>query len=320
MEKQAKKILVCPLNWGLGHASRCVPIIHSELEKGNEVVVAADGFPLRMLKQEFPMLRFLELPSYPIRYSKGKSQFFAMLRFIPSLIKGIVSEHKWLNRLLETEHFDQIISDNRFGMWHRRVHSVYITHQLMIKMPKWLKLMEYPAHLLHKSIIRQYDECLIPDYAAEGGLSGDLSHKYKLPTNARFIGPLSRFSSFPEEEINIACFDNLVILSGVEPQRSIFENQMITKYQHAEEKTIIIRGLPEESVSVVKVGQVEMHSHASTATLAFLMKSCRTIISRSGYSSIMDMDVLRVLKKAQFHPTPGQTEQEYLAVYLSKKK
>ena len=183
-----KKVLVCPLNWGLGHATRCVPIIREQLAAGNEVVICADGYPLEFLRQEFPALRTIELPSYPIRYSKRKSQVMAMLRFLPILLKGIYVENKWLKKLLRQEHFDVIISDNRFGLWNRDIHSIYITHQVMIKMPKGLKWLEPIGYAMHRQIINKFNECWIPDFAENGGLSGDLSHKYELPANAKFIG------------------------------------------------------------------------------------------------------------------------------------
>ena len=135
------KILICPLNWGLGHATRCVPIIRQLMADGNEPVLVCDGFPLQFIRQEFPTLRFIEFPSYTITYSKGNSQIVAMLRSFPSIIFGIFRENNWLKQLLKTEHFDQVISDNRFGMWNKQVHSVYVTHQLMVKMPQNLKFL-----------------------------------------------------------------------------------------------------------------------------------------------------------------------------------
>ncbi|MGC3977284.1 MAG: hypothetical protein QM751_03030 [Paludibacteraceae bacterium] len=192
----SQKILICPLDWGLGHASRCVPIIYEELQKGNEVVVASDGFPLAFLRQQFPELRFIEFSSYPVKYSKGNSQFWAMLRFLPQLYREIKHEHSWLEKFLQKEHFDVVISDNRFGLWNKNVHSVYITHQIMVKMPRLIRFLEPFGYRLHKRVVDKYDECWIPDIEENGGLSGDLSHKYPLPKNAKFIGLLSRFSEF----------------------------------------------------------------------------------------------------------------------------
>ncbi len=313
--KKRKKVLVCPLNWGLGHATRCVPIIRRLVDEGNEVVVASDGYPLTFLQKQFPQLRSIELPSYPISYSKGNSQVWQMLRLIPKILNGIKKEHRWLDELLKKKHFDEVISDNRFGLWSKKTHSIYITHQVMIKMPKGLKWLEPIAYKLHRRYIDRFDTCWIPDRES-GGLSGDLSHKHPIPPNAQFIGPLSRFDKFTGIEPNSE-YKTIVILSGVEPQRSIFEKEMVEKYKKSPKKTIIVQGKPTEDVRIEKIGQVDLVSHIDDNKFAAILKGCKEIICRAGYSTVMDLDTLQVLKKAQFYPTPGQTEQEYLAEYLS---
>lgn len=317
--KNRKKILVCLLNWGLGHATRCVPIIRKLVDEGHEVVLAADGFPLNFLQQEFPQLRTIQSHSYPIKYSKGNSLVWVMLPFIPKFFNGIAKEHRWLKNLLKNEHFDQVISDNRFGLWNKNTHTTYITHQVMIKMPRNLKWFEPITYKIHRQFIDRFDECWIPDYEAGGGLSGDLSHKYPVPPNAKFIGMLSRFDKFTDVSPN-KTYDTMVILSGVEPQRSIFEKKMIEKYKNSPGKTIIVQGKPAQEVQIEKIGQVDLISHVNDEQFAAILKGCRTIVCRAGYSTVMDLETLQVLKKAQFYPTPGQTEQEYLAVYLSSKK
>lgn len=313
-----KKILICPLNWGLGHATRDVPIIKELLEKGNEVVIAADGYPLKFLQEEFPQLRTIEYPSYPVQYSKKNTQVFALMKFLPKMFRDVEKEHKWLEKLLKKEQFDMVISDNRFGLWSKKVHSVYITHQVMIKMPKPLQFLEPITYQIHKEIIEKYDECWIPDYEADGGLSGDLSHKYPVPKNAKFVGMLSRFSALKDVPANPK-YKNVVILSGVEPQRTIFEKKMLKKYEELDEKTLLIIGKPAKKVQTKKVGQVKIVSHLSSEELAAVFKGAHTIVSRSGYTTVMDLEALQVLKKVHFFPTPGQTEQEYLADYLKLK-
>lgn len=312
-----KKILVCPLNWGLGHATRCVPIIRKLLAEGHEVVIAADGFPLRFLQKEFPALRTIESSSYPIRYSKGDTLIWIMIPFIPKLLGRIWKEHRWLSKLQKQEHFDEVISDNRFGLWNKRVHSIYITHQVMIKMPRNLSHFETFIYKIHRSIINRYNECWIPDYAEEQGLSGDLSHKYPAPGNARFIGMLSRFDNYKDIAPDTT-YHTVVVLSGVEPQRTIFEAAMTAKYRDAETQTIILRGLPGEQ-QTEKEGRVDLLSHIDDEHFAALFKGCRSVVCRAGYSTVMDLEVLGVLNKAQFYPTPGQTEQEYLAEFLTAK-
>lgn len=305
------KVLICPLNWGLGHATRCVPIIRKLITDGHQIVLVGDGYPLQFLKLEFPTLRTIELPSYYIKYSAGKSQIGAMIISFPRVIFGAIKEHFWLKKFLQKEHFDQIISDNRFGMWCNKVHSIYITHQLMVKMPKGLKFMESFVHSIHKAIIVQYDECWIPDCKENGALSGDLSHKYTLPDNATFIGTLSRFQGM-ESTIPSTEYEVVAIISGVEPQRTLFEESIIEKYQNSNCKVLIIRGQPQREKEETHINNITLTSHLSSLEIVSKLLGAKEIISRSGYSTIMDLDALNCLHKAVFIPTPGQTEQEYL--------
>jgi len=305
------KVLICPLNWGLGHATRCVPIIRKLMAEGHEPVLVADGYPLQFLRQEFPTLRFIEFPSYSVYYASGTSQVSAMLFNFPSIVRGIINEHRWLSNLLKTEHFDQIISDNRFGMWNKHIHSIYITHQLMIKMPQGLKFLEPFVHFIHKVFINRYDECWIPDLKENGGLSGDLAHEYPLPRNAKFIGTLSRFDGMgnitPTHEYEV-----VVVVSGIEPQRTLFEESLMLKYKNRAEKILIVGGQPQQKETKKEAGNITLVSHLSTIELAAAFLGAKKIISRSGYSTIMDLEALKCLHKAEFIPTPGQTEQEYL--------
>jgi len=311
-----KKILVCPLNWGLGHAARCIPIIQKLIENGNELTIAADGFPLTLLQKEFPSIPTIELKSYPIKYSKRDSQVGAMIRFLPKLVSGIILEHRWLAKFLEKEKFDIIISDNRFGLWNKHIFSIYITHQVMIKMPRNLTILEPVGYFLHKRIIKKYDECWIPDN--ENGIlySGDLSHLYPLPDRTKFIGILSRFTKWKDVEANNE-FETVVVLSGVEPQRTLFEEKMIKHFQLSKGKVLIVEGRPtgnKENRTFFE--NITIFSHLEDEKLAAYMKGCQSIVSRSGYSTVMDLAVLGLLHKAFFYPTPGQTEQEYLAEHL----
>ncbi|HLP03794.1 MAG TPA: hypothetical protein VK152_00050 [Paludibacter sp.] len=305
------KILLCPLNWGLGHATRCVPLIQNLLAEGHEVVLVADGYPLKFLKNQFPMLRTMEFPSYPVDYAAGKSQVGAMLRNLPGIVAGIIREHCWLGDLLRKEHFDRVISDNRFGMWNKRVNSVYITHQLMVKMPRGLRFLEAFVHFLHLKIISNYDECWIPD-RKENGLSGDLSHQYPLPPNARFIGTLSRFQGL-DGVVPADDYEIVAVLSGIESQRKILEEILISKYKGKHQKVLIVCGHPDDETRRLKIKNLTLVSHLADRELASHLFGARKIIARSGYSTIMDLESLGCLHKAELIPTPGQTEQEYLA-------
>lgn len=314
-----KTVLICPLDWGLGHATRCVPIIKELIADGARVIIAADNRPLAFLKKEFPDLEFVVFPGFNIVYPDSGSMVLKMLFSIPKILKGIRKEHRLLSKIISDKNIDIVISDNRFGLWNNSVKTVFITHQLMVKCPKQLKFLEFFLHKQNKRIIKKYDECWFPDFDSLNNLSADLSHKNKKPGNAHFIGPLSRFIGYaPSESHNEMVFDLIAILSGPEPQRTIFEN-IITEQVLANPdiKAVIIQGKTDCVQSKVIMDNIEIYPHLDTEALFEKISKSRLVLCRSGYSSIMDL--ARTGKKAILVPTPGQTEQEYLAKYFMNK-
>ncbi|HEY4799415.1 MAG TPA: glycosyltransferase family protein, partial [Bacteroidia bacterium] len=231
------RILIAPLDWGLGHATRCIPIISYLTEKKCEVIIAADGRALQLLRNE-PACRaasFVELPGYNISYPKNGSMAVKMAAQIPKILSGIKKEHKQLKKIIREKKIDAVISDNRFGLWSKDVPCVFITHQLMVKSPFGENLI----HKLNKNYISKYSDCWIPDVAGENNLSGDLSHKFPLSSNAKFIGALSRMSrdaSSPE----MGDHDLLAILSGPEPQRTLFEKKILEQARGCDFKILVV--------------------------------------------------------------------------------
>ena len=163
------KLLLAPLNWGLGHASRCVPLVQRFLNEGHEVVLGGDGESLTLLRKHFPQLRYVRLAPLTLRYGAGNSQVWAMIKALPKLILWAIKDHALLQALLREEHFDRIISDNRFGLFLSKratilQRSVYITHQLHILFPRGWRWLEPLAEWLHARIMRRFDEVWVPDY------------------------------------------------------------------------------------------------------------------------------------------------------------
>ncbi len=311
-EHTTQSILIAPLNWGLGHASRCVPIVRKELAAGNRVTLAGDGESLTLLRQHFPELPVVHLPHLALRYSHRTTQIGAMLRALPHIVWWMIQDHSVLQQILHYQHFDKVISDNRFGFYSPHTHCIYITHQLMVKMPRGLRWAEPIARWLHGKVIRKYDECWVPDFEGENNLSGDLSHKYPLPQNTRFIGPLSRFTTILSP--NATSYETVAILSGLEPQRTLLEKQLVEEYK--DKMLLIIRGKINEPFCKIQRGKITIVPYLSDADLVSVLLQAETIIARSGYSTIMDCAALGILHKTHFIPTPGQTEQEYLAQYI----
>ena len=316
-----KKILICPLDWGLGHATRCIPIIRKLIKNDFEVIIGADNLALNLLKKEFPNLLCIKFPTfYQIKYSKYLPFALKMALQLPKIIIGIWREHYFLKKIIKNHKINFIISDNRFGLWNKKIKSVFITHQILIKMPIYLKFLEYPVYRLNRFIIEKYNVCWIPDNKNFPYFSGDLSHKYKLPKNAKFIGILSRFSS--EKKVFFLKKHQkfkkiLIIISGVEPQRSILENILIQKFKNTNFKITLIQGKPDKNIFTQK-NNFKFITHLDTKKMKNVIKKHDLVICRSGYSSIMDLIALN--KKAIFIPTPQQTEQEYLAKFLMEQK
>lgn len=315
--RQKKRILVCPLDWGLGHATRCIPIIRMLLKKNAEVLIAGSGRSFLLLKQEFPNLEFIDLPGYEIRYSKN-AMAVQMFLSIPKILKGIKKEHMLVEEIIQQRKIDIVISDNRFGLWSSQVKTIFITHQLLIKSP----LGEYVLHRINLHYIKKYNHCWIPDLEGEDNLSGDLTHAYSLPENAVFIGLLSRFyNNSPSISSQLPLrktYDILVIISGPEPQRSIFEELILKEAFSIPLNFLVVKGVPEEIPFLKTKENIDIVSHLTESDMKTAVLSSSIILSRSGYSTLMDLAVFG--KKAILIPTPGQTEQEYLAELLLRKR
>lgn len=310
-----KRVLIAPLDWGLGHATRCIPIIYGFLELGSVVIIAAEGRPKNLLEKEFPGLDFLPLKGYKMRYSRNKRWLMVgLLLQFPKLINRIYYENKWLKQIVIEHNIDAVISDNRLGLYHSTTPCVYITHQLEIKTGN--RFTEWIAQKIHYFYINKYTACWIPDDELDNTLAGVLSHPEHSPkTPVQYLGPLSRFEKIKIEKI----YDYLVLISGPEPQRTIFEKLMLKELIKTPGKALLVRGLPgNEKLIQSNDESVEIHNHLTAVELNKAIQQSGIIISRSGYTTVMDLITLQ--QRAILIPTPGQTEQEYLAEYLMQKK
>jgi len=312
--KEKARILVCPLNWGLGHATRCIPLIKSFIEKKMDVTIAGEGDSLKLLKDEFPDLACINFPSFKIKYPIHIPISLKIILLLPYYLFWIIKEHNQLKKIIKSHKIDIVISDNRYGLWNKNIYTIFITHQLLIKMPKALKIIEYPVHLLIKQIIKKYNKCWIPDEAGQNNFSGDLSHKYKLPINAEFIGVLTRFNNLDKPRILSQKYEIVVVLSGPEPYRTILQKMLFDKILESKRKAIIIMGLLKKDKAQTTIKNITLISHLPTNLFSEILSSAKYIICRSGYSSIMDL--IGLCRNAILIPTPGQTEQEYLAKHL----
>ncbi len=309
-------ILVAPLNWGLGHASRCIPIINLLLLNDCEVIIACGKNQKRMLEAEFGSLRFVELPGYDLKYGKKRWLTLAKIIFqIPKILIQIKSENRWLERFLSVERVDALISDNRYGLYSTGILSVFMTHQLKIKTAFGARIEKIIQRINYKYINR-FNQCWVPDFNDGPSLAGELSHPDKLTvTPIQYIGCLSRFKKMHEEVIPGRV---LLLLSGPEPQRTFLEELLLQQLKFWQGDIIMVRGMPAEKNDLAVSSNIKAYNHLESSALNKLICQSEFIICRSGYSSVMD--IIKLGKKSILIPTPGQSEQEYLADYLYQKR
>lgn len=307
-------VLVSPLDWGLGHATRLVPIVRLLLSRGHNVFLAGSGNSLRVLQAEFPMLAVISLPSFSPRFVSGDSQVMRLIAQVPRFIFCKQRERTLTSRIVRSHNIDLIISDNRYGVRSSKCRSYILTHQFRPRVsagcPAWIErvVARVLAHWISK-----FNGCLVPDVALDGsGYAGSLSVPTAEVGGVRAVGILTRLTKVPSEDLPPVEF--LGIVSGPEPQRTIFEDILRSKFANTGKLCVIVRGCPSDVGSDSRQGNLHLISHCDARRLAGLILSARHIVCRSGYSSVMDLQGLG--RRALLVPTPGQAEQEYLADHL----
>lgn len=310
--KQKPLFLLAPLDWGLGHTTRCIPLIKELILQDIDVLIACNSIQKEILRSEFPNLKFVDLEGYSIRY--GKKRFltiFGLIQQIPKLLIKIKAEKAWLANFLLKNQVQCIISDNRYGFYAKNISSVFITHQLA----PISGFGKFADHILKKLLYRyinRFSSCWIPDNSSGNSLAGKLSHPRHLPhIPVHYIGPLSRFMGM---ETSNSGENVLLLLSGPEPQRTILENLLLAQSDRIKRKIVLVRGLPGDAVPLIQRGNMVCYNHLGVKELAREINQAAVVISRAGYTTIMDLIALH--KKMILIPTPGQTEQEYLGKHL----
>jgi uncharacterized protein (TIGR00661 family) len=311
---ERKKVLICPLDWGLGHATRVIPIMQELIRRGCEVAVATSGPALSLLKKEFPDLHYYRITGYEPSYSPSGSLIWSLALQLPRFVRTIQIEHEEIESIVWQDGMEVVISDNRYGCWSTAVPSVMITHQLNIQAPR---LLSRTVNFVNRLLIGKFQTCWVPDWEGKDSLAGDLSVSNGLPV--KYIGPLSRFQVTVPVASGPAAktYEILALVSGPEPQRKILENLLRVQLKKRGRPALLVCGLPEENIRKAE-GSIEEVSHLHSAELNRVIQESEMVISRPGYSTIMDL--ARLGKKAIFIPTPGQTEQEYLGDSLMAKR
>jgi UDP:flavonoid glycosyltransferase YjiC (YdhE family) len=307
---------ISPLNWGLGHSTRDIPIIKELLGHGHEVTVGTSGNALALLKKECPECNFILFKDYPAPYSSTRFFLPKFVANIPVLLKAMSDERKKLANILTDNKYDLIISDNRMGVYSHDIPSYFITHQLRFSLPNYLypfEMMTLPVNsLFHKN----FAGIIVPDTCPNGNnLSGKLCRSNLDATNQRtyFSGILTS-----TEKMNVnEDLDFLIIVSGPEPQRKKLEEIILRQVQMLPGDKVVLLGSPQKEDNLKMDKHTTVYSYISNEEKVELMNRACFIISRSGYTTMMEMAELEK-KHGLFTPTPGQTEQEYLSRYYAR--
>lgn len=300
-----KRVLVTPLDWGLGHATRCIPIINALRNFGHEVILGGAGQSLALLKREFPELKSIDLPGYNPVYPASGSMMLTLALQAGKFVRVVNQEHTLVQKIVQREKIDVIISDNRYGCCSAKIPSIFITHQVTLPSSPGWGWLAWLANRVTRKYINKFATCWVPDYPGSV-LSGKLSAT--TDQSIRFIGPLSRFHN--KKDKDVMQYDIMALISGPEPQRTIFEALITRQVLDSGLKALIIRGVIDTNRKFLS-DTVEVIDHLDADSLEVAISSSRIVIARSGYSTVMDL--VKLEKKAIFIPTPGQTEQEYLA-------
>lgn len=308
-----KRILIAPLDWGLGHAVRCIPIIYHLLSNYNEAILAVTASTRPVLQKAFPKCTFIEVPPYRVVYPFN-TMIINMFLQAPRIFINTWREYFWLQRIIEQYEIDAVISDNRFGLFSNKCPTVFITHQIQIPTPN--PLTSWFSSFVHQLYIKKFDTCWIPDWPDEKALAPALSIPKSVSFKYRHIGWLSNAVLIPDLERK---WDALFVLSGPEPLRTTLEVAIRKQLSAINGQFLIIRGTTTETKnSWISSPHVHTIDLASRSEINEAISRTDILVSRSGYTTLMDLSVWQ--KPALLIPTPGQYEQVYLGSYLHKQR
>jgi uncharacterized protein (TIGR00661 family) len=302
-------------SWGLGHATRSLPVIRELLEENNDLTVISHGRSLELLKKELGSnIDYYDIPDYPMLLSAEPRQFMAKsIIYWPLFIRSIQSGISNVKKIIDKKKFDVIISDARYDMLNKTVRTFFISHQIRIMNPLRIKILETGSELFNDFFFKRFNGIIVPDYK-EDNLSGDLSHNLK-KINEKKIHYVGVLSDFKKKKIK-KDIDYLISITGPEPQRTILEKKLLLQANDLVGNIAITLGKTEEKEYSTQEN-IEIFSFLTKEERENLLNRSKLVISRSGYSTILDLAVIGA--KALMTPTPGQIEQEYLSRYHNSK-
>lgn len=309
------KVIYGICSWGLGHATRSLPVIRKLIKENNEVTIISNGRSLELLKNEIGEdIEYFDIPDYPMLLSKNSRQFMAKsVVYWPSFIARMESGLQKLKKILENRKCNRIISDARYDIYSRKIPSFFISHQIRIMNPLRIKMFERGSEIFNLFFFKRFCGVIVPDYM-DDNLSGDLSHNLRRIDENKlyYTGALSDFKRLKTKKD----IDYLISISGPEPQRTMLEEKLIPQINDLKGKIVVTLGKTENKDKFINKN-IETYSFLTKEKREEYLNRAKLVVSRSGYSTILDLAVIGI--KALMIPTPGQIEQEYLGQYHNKK-
>ena len=304
-----KRILFAIMGWGLGHATRCIPIIRSLMTE-NHVILSSNGVSTTLLKQEFPALKCIDYPDYSVKYPRKRIMFLPLITLqLPGIIIKLIKEYLQTQKVINEEKIDIIISDSRYGVFSKNIQTFFIIHQLRFQLSGIFKSIEFLGEWFNIFIFRYYNAIIIPDVKISPNLTGNLTHAGKIAYHPKlhYLGIFCSVAKLDIEED----IDYLFSVSGPEIQRTLFETIILSQIENIPGKKVVVLGKPADEQSYDNIENTEIYSHVNREKQNELLNRAKFVVCRSGYTSVMELVALQ--KPALMIPTPGQTEQEYLA-------
>lgn len=298
-----------PLDWGLGHTTRCVPLIQHLQALGHSVLFAGNDWQRQYIEKTFAGIDTTHLDGYNVAYSKHGGGFMLKLfSQLPGLLRTIKNEQQWLQHNAMSWNIDGIISDNRYGLYHTSIPSVIMTHQVLAQSGMGY-FVDNALRRIHYKRLECFNDCWVIDVPGTPNLAGKLAHPDVMPANAQYIGLLSQVEPMPVSEKHL-----LILLSGPEPQRTLLADMLWQQVQQHTGKVVFVEGSDTITARGAIPTHITYHKRITKEVLQPLIAAANMVVCRSGYSTLMDLVVLN--KKAILVPTPGQTEQEFLGRHL----
>jgi UDP-N-acetylglucosamine transferase subunit ALG13 len=314
-QTMSHRILYAVYHWGLGHATRSLVAMRALLARGDEVTIMMQPGPgLELLRSELgDSCDYIPLRDTPAPLGRYPALFYLRMSLsVPWILAGFRNEHRVTERLVRERGFDLVVSDSRIGVWSSVVPSYFIFHSLHQIVPGRSRALERMVEWGQRGLLSGFAKVLIPDVEEDGGLSGYLGHDPAFDWGRGrlvYIGPLSDIgrSGTPED------IDYFFSVSGLGIPQQTFATLVLDALPKIPGRVVVTLGRPEKAGETQRINGAVVHGYLDRERQAEMLNRARVVVTRSGYTTLMELAELG--KRALFVPTPGQSEQEYLARY-----